>query len=83
MDGDGVPDLLFGDSCDCSSRGVAFVYEGLPSSVDNDGDGHSPAAGDCDDGDPDVPATTSVGAVLLLLILLGGCAYYVRSTKRS
>jgi hypothetical protein len=31
-----------------------------------------------DGGDPDVPATTGVGAVLLLLILLGGSAHYLR-----
>jgi hypothetical protein len=34
--------------------------------------------GDCDSGDPDVPATTGVGAVLLLLILLGSGAYFLR-----
>jgi hypothetical protein len=63
--------------------GVGFPNAHLVIKVNGDADGHPDGDGGCDDGGccddgGDVPATTGVGAALLLLFLLASGAYFLR-----
>jgi hypothetical protein len=76
------PDCGVVDPIDLATVGfpnahLIMVVHGADDGGTGGGSG-DPCAPDDDGGDPDVPATTGVGATLLLLILLGSGAYFLR-----